>query len=113
MHLLMHDTMTRSPTLTLPTSEPTSVTTPTPSWPRMRPSVTAGTSPLRMCRSVPQIVVASILTMASAGSLMLGRSEEHTSELQSLMRLSYADFCLKQKTTIKPTVDPNDNRTTH
>src|SRR3546814_3550666 len=26
-----------------------------------------------------------------------GRSEEHTSELQSLMRLSYAVFCLKQK----------------
>src|SRR3546814_8523017 len=26
-----------------------------------------------------------------------GRSEEHTSELQSLMRISYADFCLKQK----------------
>src|SRR3546814_5159788 len=26
------------------------------------------------------------------------RSEEHTSELQSLMRLSYAVFCLKQKT---------------
>src|SRR3546814_5912994 len=28
------------------------------------------------------------------------RSEEHTSELQSLMRISYADFCLK-KNTIK------------
>src|SRR3546814_6858366 len=27
------------------------------------------------------------------------RSEEHTSELQSLMRLSYAVFCLKQKNT--------------
>src|SRR3546814_9763580 len=27
-----------------------------------------------------------------------GRSEEHTSELQSLMRISYADFCLKKKT---------------
>src|SRR3546814_5765224 len=27
-----------------------------------------------------------------------GRSEEHTSELQSLMRISYAVFCLKQKT---------------
>src|SRR3546814_7046593 len=27
------------------------------------------------------------------------RSEEHTSELQSLMRLSYAVFCLKKKTT--------------
>src|SRR3546814_7534807 len=32
------------------------------------------------------------------------RSEEHTSELQSLMRISYAVFCLKQKTysTTKP-----------
>src|SRR3546814_4785829 len=28
-----------------------------------------------------------------------GRSEEHTSELQSLMRLSYAVFCLKKKIT--------------
>src|SRR3546814_10650473 len=27
------------------------------------------------------------------------RSEEHTSELQSLMRISYAAFCLKKKTT--------------
>src|SRR3546814_5484771 len=27
----------------------------------------------------------------------VGRSEEHTSELQSLMRISYAVFCLKQK----------------
>src|SRR3546814_10635757 len=30
----------------------------------------------------------------------LDRSEEHTSELQSLMRISYAVFCLKKKTTI-------------
>src|SRR3546814_1793435 len=30
-----------------------------------------------------------------------GRSEEHTSELQSLMRISYAVFCLKKKTTKK------------
>src|SRR3546814_9016551 len=29
----------------------------------------------------------------------LPRSEEHTSELQSLMRISYAVFCLKKKTT--------------
>src|SRR3546814_3894073 len=27
----------------------------------------------------------------------VGRSEEHTSELQSLMRISYAGFCLKKK----------------
>src|SRR3546814_4388980 len=30
---------------------------------------------------------------------LAGRSEEHTSELQSLMRISYAVFCLKKKTT--------------
>src|SRR3546814_9705556 len=34
------------------------------------------------------------------------RSEEHTSELQSLMRISYAVFCLKKK---KKTEDNNDN----
>src|SRR3546814_8152153 len=32
-----------------------------------------------------------------------GRSEEHTSELQSLMRISYAVFCLKKKKTIPTT----------
>src|SRR3546814_6054741 len=31
----------------------------------------------------------------------LGRSEEHTSELQSLMRISYAVFCLKKKKIYK------------
>src|SRR3546814_9482730 len=32
-----------------------------------------------------------------AVGVFLGRSEEHTSELQSLMRISYAVFCLKKK----------------
>src|SRR3546814_8997286 len=36
-----------------------------------------------------------------------GRSEEHTSELQSLMRISYAVFCLKKKN--KKTNKPTDN----
>src|SRR3546814_8246075 len=38
------------------------------------------------------------------------RSEEHTSELQSLMRISYAVFCLKKKQTVTKTdnVKPND-----
>src|SRR3546814_18431616 len=31
------------------------------------------------------------------GMILLSRSEEHTSELQSLMRISYAVFCLKKK----------------
>src|SRR3546814_1048436 len=38
------------------------------------------------------------------------RSEEHTSELQSLMRISYAVFCLKKKNTKKNnTVSPHAN----
>src|SRR5690348_8869532 len=69
-HLVMAGTSTRSPTLNPLTASPTAVTVPTASWPRMRPSVTAGTSPCRMCRSVPQIVVVSILTTTSVGSLM-------------------------------------------
>src|SRR3546814_1830890 len=41
---------------------------------------------------------------ASDGQYLIGcpgRSEEHTSELQSLMRISYAVFCLKKKTKQK------------
>src|SRR3546814_5966207 len=34
---------------------------------------------------------------ASFGTVTCARSEEHTSELQSLMRISYAVFCLKKK----------------
>src|SRR3546814_9212311 len=37
------------------------------------------------------------LTSWSQGFHVFGRSEEHTSELQSLMRISYAVFCLKKK----------------
>src|SRR3546814_8576233 len=36
---------------------------------------------------------------AGAVGRIAGRSEEHTSELQSLMRISYAVFCLKKKIT--------------
>src|SRR3546814_5361161 len=35
----------------------------------------------------------------NAGIILSLRSEEHTSELQSLMRISYAVFCLKKKNT--------------
>src|SRR3546814_10726637 len=35
----------------------------------------------------------------AAGTELVMRSEEHTSELQSLMRISYAVFCLKKKTS--------------
>src|SRR3546814_1853370 len=52
---------------------------------------------------VIDLIVASALM--SLGMMMLSptvismRSEEHTSELQSLMRISYAVFCLKKKKT--------------
>src|SRR3546814_1929545 len=36
-------------------------------------------------------------TLVPIAGLLNGRSEEHTSELQSLMRISYAVFCLKKK----------------
>src|SRR3546814_4528203 len=41
-----------------------------------------------------------IHAVANIGESLRGRSEEHTSELQSLMRISYAVFCLKKKTKI-------------
>src|SRR3546814_10276453 len=43
--------------------------------------------------------------------LNMVRSEEHTSELQSLMRTSYAVFCLKKKTKKNPTPAIHTNRT--
>src|SRR3546814_6618149 len=39
---------------------------------------------------------------AKLGGFAHDRSEEHTSELQSLMRISYAVFCLKKKKKQKP-----------
>src|SRR3546814_8726172 len=55
-----------------------------------------------------------IITRKADGSLCVNertsdsfkrfRSEEHTSELQSLMRISYAVFCLKKKTNKKPSI---------
>src|SRR3546814_9443838 len=55
---------------------------------------------VRMLQEVPQINVHA--KTGTAQDLLAhvddGRSEEHTSELQSLMRISYAVFCLKKKT---------------
>src|SRR3546814_10353560 len=47
---------------------------------------------------------AAMLAEAGASWTIVGhRSEEHTSELQSLMRISYAVFCLKKKNNNTPT----------
>src|SRR3546814_3326494 len=47
------------------------------------------------------------------GTARLGRdrSEEHTSELQSLMRISYAVFCLKKKKTKKQKIQTEQSKT--
>src|SRR3546814_7305024 len=45
-------------------------------------------------------VLAVYLAGMTHSPKLLDRSEEHTSELQSLMRISYAVFCLKKKTKI-------------
>src|SRR3546814_2967557 len=42
-------------------------------------------------------VVCNIATLTKGIDWKIGRSEEHTHELQSLMRISYAVFCLKKK----------------
>src|SRR3546814_4800583 len=48
------------------------------------------------------------LALANQGDVDPQRSEEHTSELQSLMRSSYAVFCLKKENT-----HPSINATSH
>src|SRR3546814_4396054 len=54
-------------------------------------TATAGTA---FAWDLPSFAIMRFLTGAGIGG---ERSEEHTSELQSLMRISYAVFCLKKK----------------
>ena len=68
----MQEIKTRSLGLNEVTAEPICSTMPTPSWPKIRPNSQVGTSPLRMCRSVPQIVVLVIFTIASVGAEIFG-----------------------------------------
>src|SRR3546814_2299962 len=45
-------------------------------------------------------LVGRVLVLADVDAQQTVRSEEHTSELQSLMRISYAVFCLKKKNIV-------------
>src|SRR3546814_3064925 len=54
------------------------------------------------------------LAVTFGGTAVLGaviRSEEHTSELQSLMRISYAVFCLKKKNKLLKYINIINNQT--
>src|SRR3546814_8322111 len=67
-----------------------------------RNSVIAASESGMRCSLPAFIRLAGIVHTAPCRSISdhvaLNRSEEHTSELQSLMRISYAVFCLKKKT---------------
>src|SRR3546814_4264873 len=70
----------------------------TPSWGRV---VVKAYSPTLACALVTALMKVDLPALGSptspASASSLSRSEEHTSELQSLMRISYAVFCLKNK----------------
>src|SRR3546814_3206456 len=63
--------------------------------------ITASTARLSPCAAltvftVPDFSARRMFSIFIASTVASGRSEEHTSELQSLMRISYAVFCLKK-----------------
>src|SRR3546814_7351793 len=72
-------------------------------WRRLLQRISAGDLEepldLRVVKALADLLdsPAGALWYLEGSSLALQRSEEHTSELQSLMRISYAVFCLKNK----------------
>src|SRR3546814_10875955 len=96
--LFPYTTLFRSPDSTMRLlSEPNSATNNADSTPTAMP--------MRMSTGTPPT---AITTPGTTAAPISSRSEEHTSELQSLMRISYAVFCLKknkqtnyQRTTTK------------
>src|SRR3546814_8834155 len=91
-----------------PTPTTASCSTPTPSaspraaacasWPGATPSTTCACARTSCVRCLPP-------TASACATKCSTRSEEHTSELQSLMRISYAVFCLKKKTKNEPQIE--------
>src|SRR3546814_5511225 len=73
------------------------------SWAIRNPTMTMGEPDrsLAICSLPIRIEAMGDKTMIyyQPGETRSGRSEEHTSELQSLMRISYAVFCLKKNNT--------------
>src|SRR3546814_1806435 len=85
-----------------------------PDRPQSRSSVRSGNDRISISTwlhpCTPEPITTAVVTFAGARWRMArdDRSEEHTSELQSLMRISYAVFCLKKKTT----QEKNQNKST-
>src|SRR3546814_7558807 len=87
------------------------VSSPPPSYSTRRPVLrTIGNSfgmffsTAAFCTEKPMLGIRNCHSSGRVGYLATSRSEEHTSELQSLMRISYAVFCLKKKKQHKNTL---------
>src|SRR3546814_3166588 len=74
---------------------------------RMVSAIVSLAQHLHAIRHTPQDYRPAACPHCGLGRLWRHRSEEHTSELQSLMRISYAVFCLKKKNS------HNINKRTH
>src|SRR3546814_9077540 len=103
----------------MPGAAPQGLTGPQTRRQRFAPT---GSSPWAHWCSPPSLVVSRATLPTSqpnAGMALLlclpagFRSEEHTSELQSLMRISYAVFCLQKKKKIKQTLIQNNQMYIH
>src|SRR3546814_8004899 len=70
------------------------------------PGKPAGSGP----ESGPESGVDSHIALAIVRASEFRRSEEHTSELQSLMRISYAVFCLKKKNISEQSTYNDENK---
>src|SRR3546814_3520438 len=55
----------------------------------------------------------ALVAQPGAGDRQRARSEEHTSELQSLMRISYAVFCFKKKQSTHYSIEHENIKTEH
>src|SRR3546814_8254935 len=70
----------------------------------VQPPIMIGERPVEAGQSIDVPAEPGNTSEASPDEIIvIARSEEHTSELQSLMRISYAVFCLKKKKTKQPT----------
>src|SRR3546814_4791537 len=61
------------------------------------PEHVPGPAPVQVAAQDEEEIGEPVDVAPGLGVDRIARSEEHTSELQSLMRITYADFCLKKK----------------